>query len=181
MFCSPLDHLQYVWARATICPRDLTLERARGKEYEMSPPFVPHVRRSMSRLRLLAVILGCVLVTIAAASAPALAKPGRAAQGRVVIQHGQPVQIVVAVDDSGFGASFGPSAREAVQMAVERHPSIRGFAIQINPFSRRPHNRVSRQRSGCARAVRPGVSVRSPLSQPGRTRRRSAAPRGRPS
>jgi ABC-type branched-subunit amino acid transport system substrate-binding protein len=100
----------------------------------MSPPFVPHVRRSMSRLRPLAVILGCVLVTIAAASAPAFAKAGRSAQGRVVIQHGQPVQIVVAVDDTGFGASFGPSAREAVQMAVERHPSIRGFAIQINAF-----------------------------------------------
>jgi ABC-type branched-subunit amino acid transport system substrate-binding protein len=57
------------------------------------------------------------------------------ARGRVVVRRGQPVQIVVAVDDTGFGASFGPSAREAVQMAVERHPSIRGFAIQINPFS----------------------------------------------
>ena len=100
----------------------------------MSPPFVPHVRRSMSQLRPLAVILGCVLATIAATSASAVAKPQRSAQGRVVIPRGQPVQIVVAVDDTGFGASFGPSAREAVQMAVERHPRIRGFAIQINSF-----------------------------------------------
>jgi ABC-type branched-subunit amino acid transport system substrate-binding protein len=101
----------------------------------MSPPSVPRVRRSMSRARPLAAILGCVIVSIAAVSSPALAKPERSAQGRVVIPYGQPVQIVVAVDDSGFGASFGPSSREAVQMAVERHPRIGGFAVQINPFS----------------------------------------------
>ena len=58
-----------------------------------------------------------------------------AAQAPVVIPSGQPVQIAVAVDDTGFGAPFGPSVRDAVQMAVERHPTIRGFAIRLNPFA----------------------------------------------
>ena len=55
--------------------------------------------------------------------------------GQVVIARGQALQIAVAVDDTGLGAFFGPSARDAVQMAIERHPSVRGFAIQLNAFN----------------------------------------------
>jgi ABC-type branched-subunit amino acid transport system substrate-binding protein len=58
-----------------------------------------------------------------------------AARAQIVIAPGQPVQIAVAVDDTGFGASFGPSAREAVQMAIDRRPAIRGFPIQLNAFN----------------------------------------------
>jgi ABC-type branched-subunit amino acid transport system substrate-binding protein len=57
------------------------------------------------------------------------------ARSQVVVPHGKAVQLVVAVDDTGFGAFFGPSVREAVQMAIERHPKIRGFPIQVNAFN----------------------------------------------
>jgi Tol biopolymer transport system component/ABC-type branched-subunit amino acid transport system substrate-binding protein len=72
-------------------------------------------------------------VALAAGGAPATQSVGSARQ--VVIAPGQPVQIAVALDDTGFGASFGPSAREAVQMAIDRRPSIRGFPIQLNAFN----------------------------------------------
>jgi ABC-type branched-subunit amino acid transport system substrate-binding protein len=45
------------------------------------------------------------------------------------------VQIVVAVDDTGFGAFFGPSSRAAVQMAVDRQRFIRGFPIRLTAFN----------------------------------------------
>jgi ABC-type branched-subunit amino acid transport system substrate-binding protein len=89
----------------------------------------------MSRLRLLSALVGLLLVIAAAVSAPAAAKPVREPRSRVVVPPGQPVQIAVAVDDTGFGAFFGPSAREAVQMAIEHHPELRGFAIQVNSFN----------------------------------------------
>lgn len=89
----------------------------------------------MSRLRLFSALVGLLLVIAAAASAPASGRPVRPALGHVVVPNGQPVQVVVAVDDAGFGAPFAPSLRDAVQMAIERHPKIRGFAIQINSFS----------------------------------------------
>ena len=55
-----------------------------------------------------------------------------APSGQVVIAKGQPVQIAVAVDDSGLLSESGPSLRNAVQAAIERHPTVRGFPIQIN-------------------------------------------------
>lgn len=58
-----------------------------------------------------------------------------ATTGQVVIPSGQSVQIAVALDDTGFGASFGPSARAAVQMAIEHHPTIHGFSIGVNAFN----------------------------------------------
>jgi Tol biopolymer transport system component/ABC-type branched-subunit amino acid transport system substrate-binding protein len=81
------------------------------------------------------VLLGCVLVVVATAGATAVGESLQAAHGRVVVPPGQPVQIAVAVDDTGLGASFGASARDAVQMAIERHPTIRGFAITVNAFN----------------------------------------------
>jgi ABC-type branched-subunit amino acid transport system substrate-binding protein len=89
----------------------------------------------LSRLRLFSALVGLLLVIAAAASAPVAGKAVRPALGHVVVQRGQPVQVVVAVDDTGFGAAFAPSLRDAVQMAIERHPEIRGFAIQVNSFS----------------------------------------------
>lgn len=76
-----------------------------------------------------------VALALVASSGTAAARSGRSTHGKVVVPRGQPVQIVVAVDDSGFGALFGPSARNTVQMAIERHPEIRGFAIQVNSFN----------------------------------------------
>jgi Tol biopolymer transport system component len=84
----------------------------------------------VSRLRSCFMLLGYVLVVV-----PLLGGSAWAVQRSVVIPAGQPVQIAVAVDDTGFGASFGPSAREAVQLAIEQHPAIRGFAIKVNAFA----------------------------------------------
>ena len=70
----------------------------------------------------------------AALGSSAAAKPTHTT-GEVVVAHGQALQIAVAVDDTGLGAFFGPSVRDAVQMAIERHPRIRGFAIQVNAFN----------------------------------------------
>ena len=90
-------------------------------------------------LKRLAVVLGVGWVfggvALAAAGGSAAGDSVQSGGGQVVIPSGQAVQIAVAVDDTGFGASFGPSAREAVQMAVERHPSVRGFTIQVNAFN----------------------------------------------
>jgi ABC-type branched-subunit amino acid transport system substrate-binding protein len=65
----------------------------------------------------------------------AAANPTHVTGGQVVVAHGQALQIAVAVDDTGLGAFFGPSVRDAVQMAIERHPRVRGFAIQVNAFN----------------------------------------------
>ena len=55
-----------------------------------------------------------------------------APSGQVVIPKGQAVQLAVAVDGSGLLSESGPSLRNAVQAAIERHPNVRGFPIQIN-------------------------------------------------
>ena len=49
-----------------------------------------------------------------------------------MIPKGQAVQLAVAVDGSGLLSESGPSLRNAVQAAIERHPNVRGFPIQIN-------------------------------------------------
>ncbi len=87
----------------------------------------------MSRLRSCFALLGFVLVVVAATGETAVGASPQAAH--VVIPPGQPLQIAVAVDDTGLGAFFGPSAREAVQMAIEQHPTVRGFPIKVNAFS----------------------------------------------
>jgi Tol biopolymer transport system component/ABC-type branched-subunit amino acid transport system substrate-binding protein len=89
----------------------------------------------VSRLRLCFALLGFVLVVVAAAGETAVGASPQAVQAHVVIPPGQPLQIAVAVDDTGLGAFFGPSVREAVQMAIERHPTIRGFPIKVNAFN----------------------------------------------
>ena len=53
---------------------------------------------------------------------------------RVVVPRGRPVQIAVALQDTDLGASFGPSATQAIQMAVAQHPNIDGFGIHLNVF-----------------------------------------------
>lgn len=49
----------------------------------------------------------------------------------MVIQRGNPVEIAFANDLTGFASAFGASFANAVQMAVEAHPAIRGFPIQV--------------------------------------------------
>jgi hypothetical protein len=48
---------------------------------------------------------------------------------QVVVARGQPIQIALA-NDPGSGSAA--SITNAVQMAVDHHPTVRGFPIQIN-------------------------------------------------
>src|SRR5262245_467793 len=50
----------------------------------------------------------------------------------VVVAHGQPVQIALAADLSGFASSLTPSIEQAVRLAIVAHPSVRGFPIRLN-------------------------------------------------
>jgi hypothetical protein len=64
----------------------------------------------------------------------ALATSSAAAQ--VVVPRGQAVQIALADDLTGFGATIPPefatSIANAVQMAVNANPAVRGFPIRID-------------------------------------------------
>jgi len=51
---------------------------------------------------------------------------------QVVVARGEPVQVAFAVDLTGLTSGFATSLGNAVQMAVEAQPAIRGFPIQIN-------------------------------------------------
>ena len=88
------------------------------------------------RFALIAVL---VLLVPAAATAGAALGSGESGSGsrlassaEVVVPRGQPVEVAFANDLTGFASSFGTSFANAVQMAVESHPAIRGFPIQVN-------------------------------------------------
>jgi ABC-type branched-subunit amino acid transport system substrate-binding protein len=51
---------------------------------------------------------------------------------QVVVSRGHPVEIAYTPDLTGATSGFAASLTNAVQMAVEAHPTIRGFPIQIN-------------------------------------------------
>jgi ABC-type branched-subunit amino acid transport system substrate-binding protein len=87
-----------------------------------------------------------VLAAIAALLALAVALPASANRAHkkhahmrrtsssteVVVPRGQPVQVAFAADLTGLTSSFAASLENAVQMAVEAHPAVRGFPIQID-------------------------------------------------
>jgi ABC-type branched-subunit amino acid transport system substrate-binding protein len=50
----------------------------------------------------------------------------------VVVPRGQPVEVALADDLTGSASFLGVGVANAVQMAVDAHPDIRGFPIQIN-------------------------------------------------
>jgi ABC-type branched-subunit amino acid transport system substrate-binding protein len=57
-----------------------------------------------------------------------------AASANVVVPRGQSVRVAVAVPLSGPLADFGTSFVKAAQMAVELHPNVRGFPVELDPF-----------------------------------------------
>ena len=82
---------------------------------------------------LLKVVAFAACVSLLSIGAATAAAGGRSrASAVVVIQHGQPVQITLAGDLTGFGAPFEVNAQQAVQLAVVAHPSVRGFPIHVN-------------------------------------------------
>jgi hypothetical protein len=50
------------------------------------------------------------------------------------VPRGQPVQFALTVDTTHdpLIAEVSPSLENAVQMAVEQHPTIRGFRVRVN-------------------------------------------------
>jgi ABC-type branched-subunit amino acid transport system substrate-binding protein len=72
-----------------------------------------------------------LLVSAASAGAESAATSSTAASA-VVVPRGQPVQIAF-VGSSDF-PDFTQAFRNAIQLAIESHPMIRGFPIQINEF-----------------------------------------------
>jgi ABC-type branched-subunit amino acid transport system substrate-binding protein len=67
-------------------------------------------------------------VGVLAAQAPA----GKSS--KVVVSKGKAIQIAAVLPFSGGAVALGQSAANAVQMAVDQHGPIRGFAVQINDF-----------------------------------------------
>ena len=51
---------------------------------------------------------------------------------QVVVSRGRPVEIAYTPDLTGATSNFAAGLTNAVRMAVEAHPAIRGFPIQIN-------------------------------------------------
>src|SRR5258707_616336 len=49
---------------------------------------------------------------------------------QVAVTRGQPIEIALAEDQTGFAASLKAGIENAVRMAVDVHPSVRGFPIQ---------------------------------------------------
>jgi ABC-type branched-subunit amino acid transport system substrate-binding protein len=71
-------------------------------------------------------------VTAAAALAgPAASSADGLSAGQVVVPRGQAVWVAFADDLTGSASGFGQSLANAVQMAVESHPAIRGFPLQV--------------------------------------------------
>jgi ABC-type branched-subunit amino acid transport system substrate-binding protein len=69
------------------------------------------------------------------ALAASLALPAAAAAGTVVVPRGQNVEIAVALDRStGVGAPLTPSIVNAIQLATQLIPTIRGFRVQLDPY-----------------------------------------------
>jgi ABC-type branched-subunit amino acid transport system substrate-binding protein len=76
-------------------------------------------------------LFAAAVVTALTISSAAAADTSQGTQ--VVVPRGEPVQIAFADDLSGSASDFGASLANAVQMAVDAHPAIRGFPIEINP------------------------------------------------
>jgi hypothetical protein len=90
---------------------------------------------TLLRVASLAIALALVAAAVSSAEVhhPAKKKKTvrihRSTVSQVVVSRGRPVEIAF-VDDSGSG--FATSLANAVQMAVDEHPSIRGFPIQVD-------------------------------------------------
>jgi len=90
----------------------------------------------MQHVRTLSRALGIAIAGLLAAGSFAIGVAPYAAAfaGQVTVRGGEAVHVAVVLDHSGILAASGFSARNAVRMAVERRPSIKGFAVQLNDF-----------------------------------------------
>ena len=75
------------------------------------------------------------LIVVAITGCLAAAGTTSAGPGPVVtVPAGSPIQIAVVLPHSGPVADAGANARNAVQMAVDDHGPVLGFAVQLNDF-----------------------------------------------
>jgi hypothetical protein len=75
--------------------------------------------------------LAVIIATFTAIVGLATAAAGTS--GSVVVPHGHPIQIAVALDRStSIGQIYTPSIRNAIRLAVQLHRSVHGFRIQLN-------------------------------------------------
>lgn len=79
-------------------------------------------------MRKFAALVGTLLLAVTHGTSTA------AAGGQVIVSRGQPVQIAVVLPHSGPLSALGTSARNAVQIALEKHSRIRGFDVKLNDF-----------------------------------------------
>jgi ABC-type branched-subunit amino acid transport system substrate-binding protein len=92
----------------------------------------------LSKLSLLSAVAAVLALVLALPASAQRAPKERAdtvlasSSTQVVVQRGQPVEVAFTPDLTGLTSSFAASLENAVQMAVEAHPAIRGFPIQIN-------------------------------------------------
>ena len=81
--------------------------------------------------------LGAAIAAASTAALVSLVAPsalGGTATNAVVVPRGQPVQIAFTADttEGPFFAEVTASIEDAIQMAIEEHPTIRGFGLQVN-------------------------------------------------
>lgn len=73
----------------------------------------------------------------AAAAAAAFVSAGSAqatTTAPLVVPRGQPLQIALANDLTGFASAFAPIVSNAVRMAIAAQPTVRGFPISLNTY-----------------------------------------------
>ena len=91
--------------------------------------------RSYVALQRGVLLLVAVAATALLLATSVLAKASGATGSQVTVARGEPVQIVVPLDHSSpIGAGFTEGIRNAIQMAVEARPVIRGHRVQLNDF-----------------------------------------------
>ena len=87
---------------------------------------------SVTVRRSAALLFAAVLISVGLALTPAasVSSTGVSSATTVVVPHGQPVQI--AFVGSSNLPDYTQSFKNAIQMAIGQHPTIRGFPIKIN-------------------------------------------------
>lgn len=84
------------------------------------------------KISLVAIFICALALLMIVSSSGAALGANTSDSTQVVVSRGQPVEVAFADDLTGFASGFAVSLANAVQMAVDAHPAIRGFPIQIN-------------------------------------------------
>src|SRR5262249_25491800 len=85
------------------------------------------------RFLLVALLAAGLAIGVASAHASSAVTPTTGdPNALLVVPRGQPIQIAFADSLTGSTSSYAASLADAVDMAVEAHPKIHGFPIQVN-------------------------------------------------